>query len=233
MADVLMPALVLIVAVGLCCAAGLLLYGRAAAASEADRKHQRLAAPAPFQRVLLLGPADSGKSTLLWQAVKFFEEGPPSERSTSAEMARPKRSTGGLVRWVLRVPSASGALATVQVCDGGGAPDVRRQWVALVKDADVRALVFVAEVDDDSDETLSLFRQLGNAPWARSARLLVALTKADLLDSPAAVERLRQERLADYRAACPRPFALDVLDTHDEQAARRLLLEACADAEPD
>ena len=126
----------------------------------------------------------SGKSTLLWQAVKHFEGGPQTERSASTQIAMPKRSTSGLVRWVLRIPNASGALATVQLCDGGGSPGARRLWVDLVRNADgaprplplhaltatvsviiavVRGLIFVADIDDASEDTIFLFKQLGLA----------------------------------------------------------------------
>ena len=200
---------------------------------------------APKQRILLLGPKAAGKSTLLWQAVRLYES------PAAADACAPRRPTGGLVRRRMCVPTASGELATVQLCEGGGAPSVRRQWVTLVNDGSTRVvtLVFVADIRDSSDDSRALFAQLANAPWSRDALVLLVLTKTDLLEdlldqpagtaadsagSAAQVDRLCTECIEQYAAACRgRPFACEALSSHDELAARQMLRWAMADATPD
>ena len=238
------------------CAAVLALAGGFAYWTRMQRTPPLIAAPlrtssrhrsAPKQRILLLGPEAAGKSTLLWQAVRLYES------PAAADACAPRRPTGGLVRRRMCVPTASGELATVQLCEGGGAPSVRRQWVTLVNDGSTRVvtLVFVADIRDSSDDTRALFAQLANAPWSRDALVLLVLTKTDLLgedsllDQPAGtaagsagsaalVDRLCTERIEQYAAACRgRPFACEALSSHDELAARQMLRRAMADATPD
>ena len=186
------------------------------------------------RRILLLGPERSGKSTLMRQAVALWEEEETERhRSVSAlDPSVPYQPTRGLVIRNLALPTRQGE-AHVQLCDAGGSLACRRQWVSLIRDADVSALVFVADVSDESDDTFGLFAQLANAPWARQSHILIALTH---IDGPTRSDAAARE--AQYRArvgetyfgagttASGQALSCHALNCHDADAARRLLLAA-------
>ena len=180
--------------------------------------------PGP-SRVLLLGPACAGKSTIMRHAVAMSEGstrlsdsyvadehgGPDISPESPSQAAREYKPTLGLVRNVLTLPSPTQGLISVLLCDAGGGQQQRRQWIELVRGAEVSALVFVVDAADDSEESLGLFRQLANAPWAQRATVFLALSKVDLLgmDNPLLEWRALaacEQREADYRAVCRVPL---------------------------
>jgi len=178
--------------------------------------------------VLLLGPSGGGKTTLFRAALTLAGE---VEGDADADAPAPTR---GLVRRVmpLPLPGTTDAQATsrqVQLCDAGGGREERRQWVVLVREAaPIAALVFVADVGDDAEETLGLFKQLAGAPWARDAALVLALTHADAVgegngDSPAL--DVCAARVAAYRERSARPVSVHTLNARDPAEAAKLLAE--------
>ena len=186
------------------------------------------------RRILMLGPERSGKSTLMRQAVALWEEEEAERHRSTNELdpSAPYQPTRGLVIRNLALPTRQGE-AHVQLCDAGGSLACRRQWVSLIRDADVSALIFVADVSDDSDDTFGLFAQLANAPWARQSHILIALTH---IDGPTGHDAAARE--AQYRArvgetyfgsgttAGGQALSCHALNCHDGDAARRLLLAA-------
>lgn len=184
-----------------------------------------LAEPSRASRVLVLGPAGAGKTTLLRHALRQFARG-ASRRSSAvtAQLGGPYAPTRGLV-----IVDANVRGLGVQLCDAGGGDAERRQWVALVRGADVRAIVYVLDSADDSELGRDLFRQLALAPWAAGARLFVALNvrlAADGADAACA------RREAEWRAAVPKPFGVVRLSAlHDSSAAVELIAEAAAAGE--
>lgn len=181
----------------------------------------------PPPSVLLLGPLGVGKSTLFRRGLALSGEHLPMDEP-------PPPPTRGLVRRVLELPYSTGA-ARVLLCDAGGRREDRRHWVELVRlpGPPVGALVFVADAQDDTEETRDLFRQLSGAKWARRATLLVALTRYDValgaLGADGASE-LVERRTAEFRGVCARPFAVHQLCCHDAAAAERLLIAAVGGA---
>lgn len=198
--------------------------------------------------LLLLGPSAAGKTTLYRHAVALAGEALPQHTGGP---------TRGLVRHPLfmpcdrrrqlpepvRLPAPGGFKAAtsstrrrrrVVVCDAGGGRQERRQWVELVRPpARIGVLVFVADARDGTEETLSLFKQLANAKWARGATLIVALTFVDrLVDErgAATATHLCSQREAELRAVCAHPFSVHALNGRDDaDAAERLLTEAVQD----
>ena len=193
--------------------------------------------------VLLLGPSGAGKTELYRRALVLAGIQHPDPE--------PPLPTRGLVRHPLYLAADADQLPMpaplpapgdvraagkwrrrrVLLCDAGGGRQERRQWVELVcPPARVGTLVFVADARDATDDTLSLIKQLAHAKWARSATLLVALTKLDLAvaerGSAAAME-LCAQREAEFKAVCSHPFSLHVLNGLDDTAAAaRLIAEA-------
>ena len=205
---------------------------------DSKRRGWEEATPQP-RRILLLGPARAGKTTLLRQAIALWEEHDAPE----AALAEPYTPTRGLVmRTMTLPPTRDRGTAHCQVCDAGGEPPYRRQWVSLVREAEVCALVFVADVSDESEDTRHLFAQLVRAPWARKASLLLALTHVDLDHASAHGAATREEQ---YRKAAGetcfgsgvtasgQPLSCHALSCHDAEAARRLFHAAAASVPAD
>ena len=183
-----------------------------------------LAEPSRASRVLVLGPAGAGKTTMLRHALRQFARG-ASRRSSAvtAQLGGPYAPTRGLV-----IVDANVRGLGVQLCDAGGGDAERRQWIALVRGADVRAIVYVLDSADDSELGRDLFRQLALAPWAAGARLFVALNVRSADGDDAACAR----REAELRAAVPKPFGVVRLSAlHDSSAAVELIAEAAAAGE--
>jgi hypothetical protein len=195
--------------------------------SGSTSRYPPLLSEAPLPKLLLLGPASSGKTTLFRAAVALAGERPDDA---------PLRPTRGLVRVPLALPTAGGWKQQLIACDAGGAPKERRQWIDLVRDRTVGGLLFVADVADASDETRYLFKQLASAPWSQRAAIVLALNKIDLLaerlaaqDGARGDERLRQAcaaRADEYRAVCARPFSVHYVSAHDPVDASTLLVDA-------
>ena len=181
----------------------------------------------------------AGKTTLMHQSIALWEREVPERKAALQEaLAAPAYvPTRGLVMRTLALPpTRDRGVAHVQVCDAGGEPKYRRQWVSLIQHAEVCALVFVAPITDESEDTLGLFAQLVRAPWARHASLLLALTHGDLEPATAhggaAVREAQYRRLAEEATASLSCHALNCLDA---DAAGRLLHAAAASvpADPD
>ena len=118
----------------------------------------------PVASLLLLGPSGAGKSTLFNAGLTLGGERLPE---TSAGPPPPTR---GLVRQLLVMPASAAQgdwLQRLLLCDAGGGRAEQRQWIELVREPEVGALVFVADVADDSEETLQLFKQLASSKWAK------------------------------------------------------------------
>ena len=187
--------------------------------------------------LLLLGPAQTGKSTLFRAACALAGE---AGEVAAATHTGPPAPTKGLVRRLLLLPSGTntsrGALQAghVVLCDAGGGHRERRQWVELVRDgqAPVGALMFVADARDASDETVGLLGQLAGSKWARSAAIYLALTHFDVLadeQGDASARAICQAREASYRNAMPHGVVLHAcrcLSARDPVAACQLLAEA-------
>ena len=205
---------------------------------DSNRRGWEEATPQP-RRILLLGPAKAGKTTLMRQAVALWEERDEHE----AALAEPYAPTRGLVmRTMALPPTRDRGTAHCQVCDAGGEPPYRRQWVSLVRDAEVCALVFVSDVSDESEDTRHLLAQLVRAPWARHASLLLALTHVDLDLASAHGAAAREEQYRDAAGetffgsgvtASGQPLSCHALSCHDADAARRLLHAAAASVPAD
>ena len=136
-----------------------------------DRNTKMVTAPVlespaeePVASLLLLGPSGAGKSTLFNAGLTLGGERLPE---TSAGPPPPTR---GLVRQLLVMPASAAQgdwLQRLLLCDAGGGRAEQRQWIELVREPEVGALVFVADVADDSEETLQLFKQLASSKWAK------------------------------------------------------------------
>ena len=166
-----------------------------------------LAEPSRASRVLVLGPAGAGKTTLLRHALRQFARG-ASRRSSAvtAQLGGPYAPTRGLV-----IVDANVRGLGVQLCDAGGGDAERRQWIALVRGADVRAIVYVLD-SADSELGRDLFRQLALAPWAAGARLFVALNVRAADGADAAYSRREANCAPRCRSRLSRLSALhDVL----------------------
>ena len=131
-------------------------------------------------------------------------------------------------------PYSTGA-ARVLLCDAGGRREDRRHWVELVRlpAPTVGALVFVADVQDDAEETRDLFlgssrarsgpagrRCCSHSPGMTSRSVRWASTGRASLWSAA----------PPSSAVCARPFAVHHLCCHDAAAAERLLITAVGGA---
>ena len=217
-----------VIVAGILVAAVIYAVRNRAAAADA---YQRLDGESP-PSILLLGPSDAGKTTLHRAGLALAGEKNSNE---------PQTSTRGLVRRLLLLPTGDNNFRRrVLLCDAGGGRDERRQWIELVRGNHVGALIYVSDARDTSAATLDLFSQLANAPWAKRSTLLLALTRRDLVedtsddtyfpDLPRQRIEACQAREAEYRAACPRPLSCHLLDARDQLAARRLLVEAVANA---
>ena len=71
--------------------------------------------------------------------------------------------------------------------------------------------------------------------WAQRVAVLLALTMYDrLVNDRGAANALVvcATRESEYRAVCPHPFAIHILDCRDPAAASRLLADAAAGATP-
>lgn len=198
------------------------------------------------RRILLLGPAKAGKTTLMRQAVVLWEERDEHEAATTTSHTRndePYTPTRGLVmRTMALPPTRDRGTAHCQVCDAGGEPPYRRQWVSMVRDAEVCALVFVSDVSDGSEDTRHLLAQLVRAPWARNASLILALTHVDLDHASAHGAAAREEQYRNAAGetffgsgvtASGQPLSCHALSCHDVDAARRLLHAAAASVPAD
>lgn len=218
--------------------------------------------PVLVDQILLLGPAAAGKTALMRHACALSDEleGAPSAAFDPSREYR-YQPTLGLVRQVLTLPTGDGAVRA-QVCDAGGGRAQQRQWVTMIREGNVGALVFVADVSDGSEvraaarpdiargrplaavpapslvptrsvplwqETLSLYSQLANAPWARTALLYLALTKVDLLP-PHRRRELCEGREVEYRQRCPRPLRCSWLCATVRADAATLLAEVAGAA---
>ena len=160
------------------------------------------------------------------QAVVLWEE-PEEHEAALKALSEPYQPTRGLIIRTMVVPTQIGGPVHLQLCDAGGRAEYRRQWSALIRDAEVCALVFVASALDASEESRDLFAQLVRAPWARDANVLLALTHID-----AATAQDAATREAAYRdLASGHTLGCHALNCHDADAARQLLLAAAASAQ--
>jgi GTPase SAR1 family protein len=170
--------------------------------------------------LLLLGPSQSGKSTLFRAAVALSGE------RLGDDEGDPARPTRGLVRRLLAIPTSDGRRRHLLVCDAGGARAEQRQWAELVRGRAVGALVFVTDAADGTKETRFLFQQLASAKWALSAVVVLALTKVDLVaGSQAEASALLAARADEYRAVCHRPMSIHYVNASSPDEASRLLVE--------
>ena len=152
-------------------------------------------------------------------------------RQSALEWARQTRRrlrTASLPSAAPPSPDTQLARQRVLFCDAPGGAAGRRMWrdllVASVGAPPIGALVFVADVADESAETQYLFAQLARRP--RRGKLLLALTHVDALP-PSAVPVVCAMRVEAYRAACADvPFESCSLDTRDRSAASQLLAAA-------
>jgi hypothetical protein len=175
--------------------------------------------------LLLLGPAGSGKSTIFQGALTLAGE----KRRDAAPAP-----TRGLVRSLMYLPDKGGQ-QPVLVCDAGGGRQERRQWIELMRELDTAAggvLVFFSDAHDDSEDSRDLFRQLATSRWARRAKLLLALTKLDVVLEERGAEGARalcRHRAEAFWSTCPsRQFTVHCLDCRVPVDARRLLVGALA-----
>jgi len=175
----------------------------------------------PILSLLLLGPASTGKSTIYHAALALSGE---ANAANPGEAVKP---TLDLVQRLLSLPTATRRRQRCLLCDAGGGRKERRQWVYLVKDETaVGALVFVADVADDTEETLFVFKQLISAKWAPSA-VLLALTHVDQLGEAQRRETC-EARVRAYRGMSSRPFGVHCLDARDDVKVTRLLMDAAS-----
>ncbi|KAL1504837.1 hypothetical protein AB1Y20_008608 [Prymnesium parvum] len=186
-----------------------------------------LSAPPNFTpRLLVLGPAASGKSTILRHAVSA---GSPSGVETDWAEQCSYQPTLGLVRQLLLLPSSKHGGVNAIVCDAGGGAQQRRQWVELVRGVEVHSIIFVVDAADCTSETLFLFRQLVNAPWAKRCVATVAFTKIDLLSwrqgARAGSPSWRTEREEEFRLVCPLPLTCHWLCARRAESVTSLFIE--------
>ena len=169
--------------------------------------------------LLCLGPAGSGKSTLFCHALTLCGETSPSHGGIP---------TRGIVRRLLKLPTRDDHQLCV-LCDAGGGRAEQRQWVTLIRQPEtVGAVVFVADLSDESETTLSLFKQVAQAKWSRHATLILALTHADQINDNLQLHAIQAAREHAYKEVCSREMSVHSLDTRDEGQASALLMEAAA-----
>ncbi|CAB3399084.1 unnamed protein product [Caenorhabditis bovis] len=140
------------------------------------------------QKILLLGPGESGKSTVLKQ-MNFYDEidriSAPSYVPSSADILHTRVPTTGVVRVEFVLKNIK-----FQVVDVGGQRSERKKWIHCFDD--VNAILFIAAVsefdqkvvEDNAtnriDEALKLFYDIANSKYFRPASLILFLNKIDL-----------------------------------------------------